>query len=293
MSVSLASVYPSKFSGRAYVQVMALLLALQAAGCATAPLDQAGSLRSYDHLTQSDGVLTRSLLRVDKDKVLAAKTIRILPTTFSEPATRISFTAVQRDLVTNAVDRSLCNGLSERFEVVSGAQPADLTVHAVVTHAAATDTVAVGLSKGATVAKDVLLPGVPVPVPRIPIGLGSLSLEAEANDPAEVQRAAMIWGRGANALLDSGRVAEEADAYSLATAFGGDFSAMLIVGTTPFEKKLPSLPSKERMRFLLGGAPKYPACEAFGRSPGLVGLIGERIGTPPGWTDSGSTTRAN
>lgn len=103
----------------------------------------------------------------------------------------------------------------------------------------------------------------------------------------------MIWGRGANALFDSGRVAEEADAYSLAAAFGGDFSAMLITGMTPFEKKLPSLPSKEKLSFLLGNAPKYPACEAFGRSPGLVGLIGERVGTPPRWTDSGSVTQAN
>jgi hypothetical protein len=167
---------PVKLAARA----TAALIALQAAGCATAPLDQAGSLRSYNDLTQSDGLLTRSLLRVDKETVLAAKTVKIIPTTFSEPATRISFTAVQRNLVTNAVDRSLCAGLTERFEVVSRSEPADLTIHAVVTHAAATDTVAVGLSKGATVAKDVLLPGVPVPVPRIPIGLGSLSLEAEA-----------------------------------------------------------------------------------------------------------------
>lgn len=280
---------PIKLAARA----AAAAIALQVAGCATAPLDQAGSLRSYNDLTQSDGLLTRSLLRVDKERVLAAKTVKIIPTAFSEPATRVSFTAVQRNLVTNAVDRSLCAGLSERFEVVSRSEPADLTIHAVVTHAAATDTVAVGLSKGATVAKDVLLPGVPVPVPRIPIGLGSLSLEAEARDLSGNQRAAMIWGRGANALFDSGRVAEEADAYSLAAAFGGDFSAMLITGMTPFETKIPSLPSKEKLSFLLGNAPKYSACEAFGRSPGLVGLIGERVGTPPGWTDSGSTTQAN
>ena len=32
----------------------------------------------------------------------------------------------------------------------------------------------------------ILLPGVPVPIPRIPIGLGSLSLEAEARNGCAV-----------------------------------------------------------------------------------------------------------
>ncbi|MCK9919461.1 DUF3313 domain-containing protein [Microbacteriaceae bacterium K1510] len=256
-------------------------------GCASAPLDRAGSLQSYDDLAPSDGMLTRSLLKVSKDDVLAAKTVRIIPTAFSEPAGATPFTPQQRSLVTNAVDRSLCTGLSERFQVVSAWAPADLTVHAVVTHIKPTDPLAAGLSKGASVAKSVVLPGVPVPVPRIPIGLGSLSLEAEARDPNGQQKAAMIWGRGANAFLGSGRVSEEGDAYGLAAEFGGDFSKMLVTGKTPFGG-LPSVPSFERVGTLLGGAPKYPACEAFGRHPGVAGLIGEGIGLPPEWTDKGS-----
>ena len=265
----------------------AALMSLLVSGCATAPLDQAGSLRSYADLKPSDGLLTRSLLRVSKDDVLAAKTVRIVPTVFSEPATRTPFTAAQRKLVANAVDRTLCAGLSERFEVVAQSEPADLTVHAVVTHVVPTDPVAVSLSKGASVAKTVLLPAVPVPVPRIPIGLGSLSLEAEARDRQGEQKAAMVWGRGANALVDQGRASEEGDAYSLAAAFGGDFSTLMVKGTTPFGAP-PSAPSMERLSFVLGGAPKYPACEAFGRSPGLVGLIGEGVGLPPDWTDKGA-----
>ena len=256
-------------------------------GCASAPLDRAGSLQSYDDLAPSDGILTRSLLKVSKDDVLAAKTVRIIPTAFSDPAGATPFTPQQRSLVTNAVDRSLCTGLSERFQVVSAWAPADLTVHAVVTQIKATDPVAAGLSKGASVAKSVVLPGVPVPVPRIPIGLGSLSLEAEARDPNGQQKAAMIWGRGANAFLGSGRVSEEGDAYGLAAEFGGDFSKMLVTGKTPFGG-LPSMPSFERVGMLLGGSPKYPACEAFGRHPGVAGLIGEGIGLPPDWTDKGS-----
>ena len=264
-----------------------VLLSFLAAGCATAPLDRAGSLRSYDNLAPSDGLITRSLLNVSEADVLAAKTVRIVPTAFSSPAERVAFTPEQRALVTNAVDRTLCAGLSERFEVVGPAEPADLIVQAVVTHAAPTDPIAVGASKSASIAKSVLLPGVPVPVPRIPIGLGSLSLEAEARDHHGQQKAAMIWGRGANAFMGSGRVSEEADAYALAAEFGDDFSKMLVTGKTPF-KGPPSPPSLEKLGHLVGKAPKYPACEAFGKSPGLVGMIGANLGLPPAWTDKGA-----
>jgi hypothetical protein len=267
------------------------LVALTAAGCANAPLDRAGSLQAYDDLTPSDGLVTRTLLKVAKDDVLAAKTVRIVPTTFSDAAGTVPFTPAQRSLVANAADRSLCAGLAERFQVVGPAEAADLSVHAVVTHVAPTDPVAVGFSKGASVAKTVLLPGVPVPVPRIPIGLGSLSLEAEARDIKGQQKAAMIWGRAANAL-DPGRVAEEGDAYTLAVAFGDDFSKLLVKGETPFGK-LPALPSIEKLGAQLGGAPKYPACEAFGRSPGLVGMLGDGIGLPPDWTDKGAVAKSD
>lgn len=264
----------------------AVVLSGLLSGCATAPLDGAGSLRTYADLKPSDGLVTRSLLKVSREDVLAAKTVRIVPTAFPDPEGRAPLTATQRSLVTNAADRTLCSGLSERFRVVSASEPADLTVHAVITHVTPTNTVAVGLSKGAFVAKTVLLPGVPVPVPRIPIGLGSLSLEAEATDDRGNQKAAMIWGRGATAF-DPGRVAEEGDAYGLAASFGDDFSKMLVTGKTPFGG-LPSPPSANALMAALGGAPKYPACEAFGRSPGLVGLIGDGIGLPPAWTDKGA-----
>jgi hypothetical protein len=264
----------------------AMVLSGLLSGCATAPLDGAGSLRAYADLKPSDGLVTRSLLKVSREDVLAAKTVRIVPTAFPDPERRAPLTATQRSLVTNAADRALCSGLSERFRVVSASEPADLTVHAVITDVTPTNTVAVALSKGASVAKTVLLPGVPVPVPRIPIGLGSLSLEAEATDDRGNQKAAMIWGRGATAF-DPGRVAEEGDAYDLAASFGDDFSKMLVTGKTPFGG-LPSPPSANALMAALGGAPKYPACEAFGRSPGLVGLVGDGIGLPPGWTDKGA-----
>lgn len=258
--------------------------------CATAPLEMVGSLRSYENLKPSDGVVTRSLLALYKEDVLAAKTVKIIPTEFSVAAAGGPFTAAQRKLVTNAVDRSLCAGLSHRFEMVHRSQPADLTIQAVITHVTPTDPVAVGMSKGASVAKSILLPGVPVPIPRIPIGLGSLSLEAEARSHGGEQKAAMVWGRGANAFQGSGRMSEEGDAYTLAAAFGEDFSKLLVTGSTPFGGTL-SIPPIESLGPLLGGKHKYPACEAFGRFPGLVGMLGDQMVLPPAWTDKGAPAR--
>nr|WP_309546372.1 DUF3313 domain-containing protein [Rhizobium rhizogenes] len=258
-------------------------LSLLVAGCASAPLDRAGSLRSYDGLKQSDGMVTRSLLKVNRDDILAAKTVKIIPTAFSMRAESAAFTPAQRNLVTNAVDRTLCSGLSERFVIVGLSEPADLTVRAVVTQVKPTNTTAVGASKVASVAKSVLLPGVPVPVPRIPIGMGSLSLEAEAIDAQGAQKAVMIWGRGANAFFDSGTVAKEGDAYSLAAKFGSDFSKLLVRGKTPFGTM--PFPSGAKLAGLVGRAPKYEACKVFGKSPGVAGFIGARMGLPPKWTD--------
>jgi len=258
------------------------------AGCATAPLNRANSLAEYDGLQPSDGVLTKSVIRVERDDVLGARTVRIRDTRFSaKAASEVAFSEDQRRLIGNAVDRALCFGLGERFEIVGPAEPADLTVHAVITHAAATDPAAAGASRAASVVRTVLAPGVPVPVPRLPIGLGSLSVEAEARDPRGKQKAAIVWGRGANSFTSAARVSPDGDAYDLSTAFGADFSRLLVTGKTPFGSS-PSMPSMDRLHTMLGGPPKQVACEIYGRAPGLPGMIGERLGLPPSWTDKGA-----
>ncbi|OYY83196.1 MAG: DUF3313 domain-containing protein, partial [Rhizobiales bacterium 35-66-30] len=201
---------------------------------------------------------------------LAAKTVRIVPTVFAGAASHDTISEDQRKLVANAVDRSLCAGLSERFQVVDAAETADLTVHAVVTNMAATNEAAVAATKIASVAKSILLPGIPVPTPRLPIGLGSLSMEAEARGSGGAQEAAMVWGRGANFLSGSARV-----------------SKLLVTGENPF-KNLSGPPSMERLQSLAGGAPKYSACAVFGREQGVGGLLSGAVGLPPEWTDKGA-----
>ncbi len=260
---------------------------LMAAGCATAPLERSGSLASYDNLAPSDGLLTKSQVRVSKGDVLGAKTVRIVPTAFAGAAIKEPFSDKQRGLITNTVNRSLCFALSERFQIVAPTEAADLSVRAVITHVTPTDPVAAGASKVAGVLPSILAPGTPIPVPRLPIGLGSLSVEAEARDQGGGQQAAMVWARGANSFTNAPRVSNDADAYDLANAFGDDFGKLLVTGESPFGK-MAGPPSINKLNTTLGGAPKQAVCEAYGRAPGLPGMIGERIGLPPDWTDSGA-----
>ncbi|WP_250152430.1 DUF3313 domain-containing protein [Ancylobacter radicis] len=266
---------------------MGVLTSLMIGGCANAPLEQGGTLSSYSDLAPSNGALTRAALRANKEQVLAARTVRIVPTQFTPAALATPFTPKQRAIVTNAVDRALCAGLSERFEVVAADAPADLTVRASVTHVTRTDATMVGVSKGLGIAKSVFLPDFIAPTPRLPIGLGSLSMEAGAYGPSGHQIVAMTWARGASALVGASRVAEEGDAYVLAAEFGADFSKLVSTGDTPFGK-LPDMPSQEKIQMALKGTPKYPACAVFGRAPGFADLVGDGLGLPPDWTDKGA-----
>jgi len=259
--------------------------------CATAPLVQGLTLSSYDQLSPSDGMVTKSRIRVNMKQVLAAKTVNILPTSFSAAAAP-KLTDQQRVLVANAVSRAVCISLSDRFEVVSINTAADLTVKTVITHATETDEIAAGLSAAVSLGSSFVDLGAPIPVPRIPIGLGNLSIEAEAIDPLGQQQAAMVWGRGATAFFSSPKASKASDAYDLAAAFGDDFGYLLVKGKSPFGGFDPSLPSLQKINSAIGLAPKYAACETYGRAPGLVGVIGGKLGLPPEWTDEGGKQAA-
>jgi hypothetical protein len=268
------------------------------AGCATVPLDQTGSLSSYEGLAQSDGLLTKARITVSKNEVSAAKTVALVPTSFSARAAAAGLSEAQRGMVANAIDRLMCAGLSERFRIVAAGEQPDLRVHAVITYVGLTDETIAGASSvvsiGATVAEKVFAPvPVPVPVPRIPFGLGGLSVEAEALDRSGRQRAAMVWARGADALTSKPKVSKAADAHDLAKSFAGDFSRLLVTASSPF-KTLPALPSISYVSAtMFAGAPKEATCEQFGRGPGIPGLIGDSIGLPPEWTDKGAPTNTS
>lgn len=253
------------------------------AGCASAPLTTSGSLMSYDGLAPAEGIVTRSKLRIDKADILAAKRVAIVPTSFA--AARAELTDQQRRVISNAVDRSVCIGLSDRFEIVPPGQGADLVVHVTVTDVTVTDAAVAGTSKVASAVPMFLTGGAShIIVPRIPFGMGSLSVEAEARDMQGRQKAAFVWARGADILTSTPRLSASGDAYDLAGEFGADFSKLMITGENPFDKKL-SMPSAHRVQSALGGKPKYAACDAFGRTGVPAFLSGKMLGAPPEWVD--------
>lgn len=260
-------------------------------GCSSAPLVQGVGLSSYDAMTPSEDMLTKSRINVKKQEVLAAKTVRIVPTTFA-PSVSPKLTDQQRALVANAVDRGLCVSLSDRLQVVPPDEPADLTVRASVTQATETNEVAAGISAAASIGMNFVDLAVPIPTPRLPIGLGNLSMEAEAVDAAGRQQASMLWAKGANALFSSPRVSAASDAYDLAEEFGGDFGHLLVKGESPLGSPGINLPSWQKINSAMGLPPKYAACESYGRYPGLAGVIGGQLGLPPEWTDSGAKQAA-
>ncbi|WP_019905403.1 DUF3313 domain-containing protein [Methylobacterium sp. 77] len=278
----------------------ALGLLLTVAGCGTVLLNETGSLTRYDRLAVSDEVATKAKLYADPAALAATRTVRIVPTRFPESISGPGLNDIERRLIANAADRALCYELSLRYDVVS-TKKADLTVRSAVTRVDLTNVPAAGAtiatSAGITVASQL---GVGfatavgrVPIPRIPIGLGSITVEAEALDGRHQQRAAMVWAGGANAFTNQARFSSAGDAYDLAGEFGQDFGTLLVTGRDPFKEPL-AIPNWNRIRVTtLGEAPLDPDCEQFGRAPGIDGMIGDYIGLPPDWTDKGPRDAIN
>lgn len=264
--------------------------------CATVPLQQTGSLSSYDRLMPADSKFNgrKSRVHVDKDAVLAARTVSIVPTSFAEMAALAKLSTRDRRLVANAVDRSVCIALSDRFHVVLPPQAADLTVHVTIANIVPTDETAAAATKvidiGQTVVTSagIVETSVPIPSVRVPIGLGGIALEGEAVDQTGHQKAAMLWSRGASSFFgNTTRVSAVGDAYELAASFGDDFSELLVTGEDPFRFKIPELPYMHRIKSKFGAAPKEPACDAFGRT-GVTDMLAGELGLPPEWTDKGA-----
>lgn len=276
---SLAWVSSSLVPARAVA--LAGLLSATLVGCQSVPLKEAGTLTSYGKLGPSKGMVAKKRLYVDGQRLVDVKTVRIAPTTFSFAAASKIKSDADRDLVSNALDRALCVALSDRYQMVPANQPADLTVRSVIADIVPTDKALAGVSTAITIGTGFVLP---VSVPRLPVGLGGLAVEAEAVDASGLQSAAMLWARGANSILDKPRVSEVGDAYSFSTKFADAFSQVLISGKEPKALDI-SLPARQRMQSWLGGKPKYAACDAFGRAPGLVGAIAAKYGAPPQWID--------
>jgi len=255
--------------------------ALLTAGCSSVPLKPAGTLQSYERLGPTQGKVSKSRTFVDAAALSAVRSASIEPTRFSPGAAARVLKVEDRVLVANALDRATCIALSDKYVMAPAGQPADLVVRTVITDVVPTSVGAAGVSTVVTLGSGALLP---VSIPRLPLGLGGLAVEAEALDRGGTQRAAILWARGANSITNNPRMSEVGDAYALASSFAGHFSSLLITGKEPSLVSL-SPPAAHRVRSFFGGKPKYAACDAFGREPGVPGLLAGKFGAPPSWTD--------
>jgi len=263
-------------------------------GCASAPLTQSGALSSYAELVRSDGLLTHAKLRIDRERLAAARSVKMAPADISPEARASGLSEPQLQLVANAVDRALCSGLSDRFTVVEASDPADISVRMTITYVGETSVAAssasLAIGAGATVAGAIT--GLSIPTVRLPIGLGALSVEAEAKTSNSEQLAAITWSRGADVITARPRVSADADAYLLGKEFAADFTKLLVKGEDPMKNPLPALPTMRTFNEFLGKRATHKACERFGKNPGLNEAIGRAIGLPPGMTDAGGVPEA-
>lgn len=276
-------------------RLAALAGLLGLAGCGTVVLTDGSTLTRRDRLSTSTEVASDARLFIDEAARSRARTVRIIPTAFTSaiPGAGV-LTPLERRLAANAADRALCYELSLHYDVVS-TPDADLTVRAKVTRVDPTDLFGAGTTIGASAAVSIAgAVGVGaaeslgrIPVPRIPIGLGSLTVEAEALDRLHRQRAAMIWGGAANSFTSQPRFSKVSDAYDLAGDFGQDFGFYLATGQDPFKAPL-TIPTWDRVRItMLGEAPLDPDCAAYGHAPGVDGMLTDYIGLPPEYGDKG------
>ena len=251
------------------------------AACQSAEVIETGSLSSYKDFVASNGMVTKTKYRVDAAATKNVKTVHVIPTTFAANADLDKLGDPQRKLVATAIDRSLCEALSAQFDVVPISKPADMAVRSVISKVKSTNAVVAGVS---TVTSAVA----PVPVPRIPIGLGSLAVEAEAFDTRGKQIAGLTWARGANILTNGSRASTAADAFELAGDFSGDFSALLEKSGDPMKTdfELPSMKKvKNSVAYAVTGKPSDPDCAVFGKGSGLGGIAGGALGLPPEWSE--------
>jgi hypothetical protein len=258
------------------VRACLLLSILGLAACASVPIRQGGALTSYEGMSAHEGRQSRAQLRVEPTKVLAARTVRIVPARFGD-GVGAGLSDKERMLVANRIDRALCRGLARRLDVVAPDAPADLSIQTTITHFGKTNKIAAGASVITS-----FISVVPLVSPRVPFGLGSLGIEAEALDPTGQQDAAMLWAGKAQpvGLMSNASISRVGDAYQLSSDFGEKFGKLITTGRSPYkggvQVKLPKLNGK-----------KDADCEAFGKDGGLAAMVADNFGAPPGWTDKG------
>jgi hypothetical protein len=259
--------------GRTVLGMGGLALILGLTGCASSSVTQTGGMSSYQGLTDVKTVRTKARISADAAALAKAKSIRLEPVAYGEGAAE-GVSESQRALIANRVMRELCVRLSNRFDIVTGKDAADMRVRTVITRLTPTNREAAAANLPLRAAGMVF----GVPAPRVPLGMGTFAAEGEAVDAAGAQRAVMVWARGADALTTRARVSKIGDAYELSGAFADDMANLVITGKNPLhELSVEMLKGRQR--------PVASACDAYGKSHDVESFMSGFVGAPPEWTD--------
>ncbi len=211
--------------------------------CASVPKPTGSALltdKPLEVITDQQG---RQVSRFVDGKLLAELTGYALPDAkLLLPNSTEDISQTQLDLISNALNRSMCKRLGQYLTVQPIPTDADLRIEFALTGVTATSRLASSVSSVA---------GVFVPGPfRIPVGMGAIALDAKAI--SHQQTAAFLrWAKGANPVFNSGKVSTIADAYELVDTFSREFSELLLEGANEItvREKLPevSIKSNEAM----------------------------------------------
>lgn len=202
--------------------IMLLVLSLLLNACANIPKTVGKQLSNDKPLELVTDEQGRQVYRYVDGTLLANLTGYVLPDAkLILPEGTENISQAQLDIISNALNRSMCNRLGQYLTIQASPVDSDLRLNFVLTGITATSRAASGLSSAA---------GIFVPGPfRIPIGMGAIALDAKAT--SNQQTAAFLrWAKGANPVFNSGKVSTIADAYELVETFSREFSELLLEG---------------------------------------------------------------
>ncbi len=216
-----------------YLILLALSLLLNA--CANIPKTVGKQLSNDKPLVLVTDEQGRQVSRYVDGKLLTELTGYALPDAkLILPDGTDNINQAQLDLISNALNRSMCNRLGQYLTPKTSPVDLDLRIDFALTGITATSRVASGISSAA---------GFFVPGPfRLPIGMGAIALDAKAT--SNQQTAAFLrWAKGANPVFNSGKVSTIADAYELVETFSREFSELLLEGANKVKirEKLPDI----------------------------------------------------
>lgn len=207
-----------------YVKYLILpVLSLMLNACASIPKPTGNALLSDKPLESISEEQGRSVSGYADDSLLLGLQSFALPDIeLKLPNARENISLEQLAILSNALNRSVCNRLGQYLVAESVPSETALTIEIALTGITPTSKAISGISA----AVDTFVPG---PF-RIPVGMGAISLDARGSSSGKTA-AFMRWAKGANPVFNSAKVSTIGDAYALLDTFTREFGQLLIQGS--------------------------------------------------------------